>query len=49
MSTDQKATGPSSRWEVVLRAWKELDLPEEWRAEIFEGDIVLTRAGGRSG
>nr|WP_017585318.1 Uma2 family endonuclease [Nocardiopsis ganjiahuensis] len=31
-----------SHWEVVLRAWEELDLPEGWRAEIIEGDITIT-------
>ncbi|MBB5492874.1 hypothetical protein [Nocardiopsis metallicus] len=30
-----------SHWEVVLRAWEELDLPEGWRAEIIEGDIKI--------
>ncbi|WP_028647390.1 Uma2 family endonuclease [Nocardiopsis sp. CNT312] len=30
-----------SRWDVVLHAWKELDLPEGWQAEIIEGDIVI--------
>lgn len=31
----------SPHWEVVLRAWEGLDLPEGWRAEIIEGAIVL--------
>ncbi|WP_121188055.1 Uma2 family endonuclease [Nocardiopsis sp. Huas11] len=30
-----------SHWEVVLRAWEQLDLPEGWRAEIIEGDIHI--------
>lgn len=30
-----------SHWEVALRAWEELDLPEGWRAEIIEGDIKI--------
>lgn len=33
--------GVPSHWEVVLRAWEELDLPEGWRAEIIEGDITI--------
>ncbi|WP_017613674.1 Uma2 family endonuclease [Nocardiopsis salina] len=30
-----------THWDVVLRAWEELDLPEGWRAEIIEGDISI--------
>ncbi|GAB3689132.1 Uma2 family endonuclease [Nocardiopsis oceani] len=33
--------GMPSYWEVVLRAWEELDLPEGWRAEIIEGAISI--------
>ncbi|GAA1459019.1 Uma2 family endonuclease [Nocardiopsis exhalans] len=35
-------TPESSHWEVVLRAWEELDLPEGWRAEIIEGVIHIS-------
>lgn len=31
----------TTHWDVVLRAWEELDLPEGWRAEIIEGDISI--------
>ncbi|WP_435108297.1 Uma2 family endonuclease [Nocardiopsis synnemataformans] len=37
----ETVTWMPSRWEVVLRAWEELDLPEGWRAEIIEGDISI--------
>jgi Uma2 family endonuclease len=43
MSVARAETAPRvpSRWEVVLRAWEQLDLPEGWRAEIIEGDIHI--------
>ena len=28
-------------WDYLLRTWQELDVPEGWRAEIDEGQIVL--------
>ncbi|MEU0836592.1 Uma2 family endonuclease [Streptomyces sp. NPDC056231] len=28
-------------WEYLLQTWRELDVPEGWRAEIDEGQIVL--------
>ncbi|WP_405664807.1 Uma2 family endonuclease [Streptomyces sp. NBC_01166] len=28
-------------WEYLLQTWQELDVPEGWRAEIDEGQIVL--------
>jgi hypothetical protein len=48
MPTTNATQGPS-HWEVVLRAWEQLDLPEGWRAEIIEGDIVLTDPFGEGG
>lgn len=33
--------GPPSHWELMLRAWEELDLPDGWRAEIIEGGLFL--------
>lgn len=42
MRTAQRTPPEPSHWDVVLRAWEQLDLPEGWRAEIIEGDIVLT-------
>ncbi|MBT3076500.1 MULTISPECIES: Uma2 family endonuclease [Streptomyces] len=33
---------PGARaWDYLLRTWRELDVPEGWRAEIDEGQIVL--------
>ncbi|OKJ78595.1 Uma2 family endonuclease [Streptomyces sp. CB02460] len=29
------------QWDYLLRTWQELDVPEGWRAEIDEGQIVL--------
>lgn len=40
-SVEAKELGVPSHWEVVLRAWEGLDLPEGWRAEIIEGDIKI--------
>ena len=37
----ESAVDMPSHWEVVLRAWEELDLPEGWRAEIIEGAISI--------
>ncbi|MCY9785781.1 Uma2 family endonuclease [Nocardiopsis sp. EMB25] len=37
----ETVTAVPSYWDVVLRAWEELDLPEGWRAEIIEGDIRI--------
>ncbi|MEV0442536.1 Uma2 family endonuclease [Streptomyces spectabilis] len=35
-------TAPDRRsWDYLLRAWRELDVPEGWHAEIDEGQIVL--------
>ncbi|MFD9958125.1 Uma2 family endonuclease [Amycolatopsis sp. NPDC058986] len=28
-------------WDALLRTWRELDVPEGWRAEIIEGGIVV--------
>src|SRR5882757_1893190 len=33
-----------TEWETLLRAWSELDVPEGWRAEIFDGGIHLSPA-----
>jgi Uma2 family endonuclease len=41
-NAEAEELGVPSHWEVVLRAWEELDLPEGWRAEIIEGDITIT-------
>lgn len=41
ITESETAIGMLSRWEVVLRAWEELDLPEGWRAEIIEGAISI--------
>ncbi|MDA2805597.1 Uma2 family endonuclease [Nocardiopsis suaedae] len=30
-----------SRWELLLRTWQEIDMPDGWRAEIREAGIVL--------
>ncbi|WP_019611369.1 Uma2 family endonuclease [Nocardiopsis sp. CNS-639] len=42
----ETATRTPSHWEVLLRAWKQLNLPEGWRAEIIEGDIIITLSAG---
>ncbi|MEV0259450.1 Uma2 family endonuclease [Streptomyces sp. NPDC050732] len=35
-------TAPDPRsWDVLLQAWRELDVPEGWHAEIDEGQIAL--------
>ncbi|MGW6058325.1 Uma2 family endonuclease [Streptomyces sp. NPDC055189] len=35
-------TAPDRRsWDLLLQAWRELDVPEGWHAEIDEGQIVL--------
>ncbi|WP_405657779.1 Uma2 family endonuclease [Streptomyces sp. RK9] len=35
-------TAPGRRsWDYLLQAWRELDVPEGWHAEIDEGQIVL--------
>src|SRR5690606_24227884 len=31
----------SSPWDVLLRTWEELDLPDGWRAEISQGGVLL--------
>lgn len=36
--TDETTPSP---WELVLRAWEELDVPEGWRAEIIEGGLFF--------
>jgi Uma2 family endonuclease len=36
-----------SEWELTLRAWEELDLPEGWRAEIIEGGLFLVAPPSR--
>ncbi len=43
MSIAETETGPGtpSHWELMLRTWKELDLPDGWRAEIIEGGLFL--------
>jgi Uma2 family endonuclease len=33
-------------WERMLQTWRELDVPEGWRAEILEGGITLTPGPG---
>ncbi|PRH78365.1 restriction endonuclease [Streptomyces solincola] len=35
------APEPPQTWAYMLNAWHELDVPEGWRAEIDEGQIVL--------
>ena len=40
-SGSETAIGMPSHWELMLRAWEELDLPEGWRAEIIEGGLFL--------
>ncbi|MFJ8749473.1 Uma2 family endonuclease [Streptomyces sp. NPDC102441] len=38
----ESAQGSEGRpWEYLLRTWQGLDVPEGWRAEIDEGQIVL--------
>ncbi|MBQ1084494.1 Uma2 family endonuclease [Nocardiopsis sp. B62] len=37
----ETTVGGPSHWEVVLRAWEVLDLPDGWRAEIIEGAISI--------
>ncbi|RII13704.1 hypothetical protein DSC45_22385 [Streptomyces sp. YIM 130001] len=32
---------PGRQWDYLLRSWRDLDVPEGWRAEIDEGQIVL--------
>ena len=39
VESDQGSEGRP--WEYLLRTWRELDVPEGWRAEIDEGQIVL--------
>ncbi|MFD4897512.1 Uma2 family endonuclease [Streptomyces sp. NPDC058411] len=39
VESDQGSEGRP--WEYLLRTWQELDVPEGWRAEIDEGQIVL--------
>ncbi|MEE1749827.1 MULTISPECIES: Uma2 family endonuclease [unclassified Streptomyces] len=34
-------TSEGRPWDYLLRTWRELDVPEGWRAEIDEGQIVL--------
>lgn len=37
---------PRSTWEQMVDAWRELDVPEGWRAEIMEEQIVMTPPPG---
>ncbi|MFI5771321.1 Uma2 family endonuclease [Streptomyces sp. NPDC051658] len=39
VENDQTSEGRP--WDYLLRTWRELDVPEGWRAEIDEGQIVL--------
>ncbi|MFC9752573.1 Uma2 family endonuclease [Streptomyces sp. NPDC056921] len=39
VENDQTSEGRP--WAYLLQAWRELDVPEGWRAEIDEGQIVL--------
>jgi len=39
VENDQDSEGRP--WDYLLRTWRELDVPEGWRAEIDEGQIVL--------
>jgi Uma2 family endonuclease len=43
MSIAETETPPEahSHWDLMLRTWKELDLPDGWRAEIIEGGLFL--------
>lgn len=38
---------PRSTWDQLVEAWRELDVPEGWRAEIIEERIVMTPPPGR--
>lgn len=35
-----------TEWATLLRAWSELEVPEGWRAEIFDGGIHLSPSPG---
>jgi Uma2 family endonuclease len=37
---------PRSTWEQLVDAWRDLDVPEGWRAEIIEERIVMTPPPG---
>ncbi|MGW6635151.1 Uma2 family endonuclease [Streptomyces cyaneofuscatus] len=38
----ENSHAPGARaWDYLLQTWRELDVPEGWRAEIDEGQIVL--------
>jgi Uma2 family endonuclease len=37
---------PQSTWEQLVDAWRDLDVPEGWRAEIIEERIVMTPPPG---
>jgi Uma2 family endonuclease len=37
---------PWWQWTGLLATWRELDVPEGWRAEIIEGGIVMTPPPG---
>ncbi|MFE3940456.1 Uma2 family endonuclease [Streptomyces sp. NPDC059118] len=39
VENDQTSEGRP--WDCLLRTWRELDMPEGWRAEIDDGQIVL--------
>lgn len=39
VENDQASEGRP--WDYLLQTWRELDVPEGWRAEIDEGQIVL--------
>lgn len=36
------AVGPELSWDELFRAWQEIDVPRNWRAEIVDGEIVVT-------
>ncbi len=40
-TVDQGSEGRA--WDYLLQTWRELDVPEGWRAEIDEGRIVLVQ------
>jgi len=40
------AFAQQTEWERLLHTWRELDVPDGWRAEIFEGEIHLSPAPG---
>ncbi|MGE7433622.1 MULTISPECIES: hypothetical protein [Kitasatospora] len=40
------AVEPGLHWNYLLNTWRELDVPEGWRAEIDEGKIHLVPPPG---